>query len=296
MSASFGLAPGAVATRSSELPAPRGVSRRPDFWMLTGLAILALFVAIGIAAPLLAPHNPATQNLVFILKPPSIAHPFGTDYLGRDLLSRLIWGTRISLVTLGLVVGLSSAIGATVGLVAGVSRGWLDELLMRLTDLFLMVPSFVLALALAGIRGPGLESILLALVISGWPAHARLVRSVVVTNRAQPYVDAAVELGASRRHIVLRHLAPAAVGPMLVLTSLEAGHTLMQVAALSFLGVGIQPPNPEWGTMLADAQRYFLIAPHLIVFPGLAILVVTLGLNLLAERYASRLSRRLRNL
>lgn len=272
------------AARAEQRPRPRALS-------LAGVAMLAVLAGLALGAPLLAPHDPIAQDLANVLAPPSLGHPFGTDYLGRDILSRLIWGARMSLGTVAVATGASVALGVAIGLIAGASRAWLDELTMRTADLFLMVPSLVLALALAGVRGPGIENVLIALVAGGWPAHARQVRSVVLTVRAQPYVEAAVALGASRPRLLLRHLAPAAVGPTLVLASLEAGHALLHVAALSFLGAGIQPPSPEWGTMLADAQQYYLLAPHLILFPGLAVLLATLSFNLLAEQFAGRFSR-----
>ncbi|MEZ4705700.1 MAG: ABC transporter permease subunit [Caldilineaceae bacterium] len=262
-------------------PQRRGRLRYP--WLLVGgLALLGILMA-ALCAPLLAPYDPAAQDLHVGMTTPTLAHPLGTDHLGRDQLSRLLWAGRSSLtVVLGVLV-CSLLLGASIGLVSGYVGGVTDELLMRLVDLFLALPSFLLALALIGALGPGLDTLMLALVITWWPAYARLVRSQTLTLRSADYLLAAEAIGAGHGQILRRHLVPALIGPVVVQLSLDVGHLILTIAAFGFLGLGIQPPAPEWGVMLVDARPFMQIAPHLVLAPGLAIFCAVLSANLVAD-------------
>lgn len=261
---------------------PRRAGLRYPWLVVGGLALLGLLLT-ALCAPLLAPYDPAAQDLNVGLTTPTLAHPLGTDQLGRDLLSRLLWAGRSSLTVVVGVLACSLLLGASIGLVAGYGGGLTDELLMRLVDLFLALPGFLLALALVGALGPGLATLLLALTITWWPTYARLVRSQTLTLRSADYLLAAQAIGAKHGQIMRRHLWPALIGPVVVQLSLDAGHLFLTIAALGFLGLGIQPPAPEWGVMLVDARPFMQIAPHLVLAPGLAIFSTVLSANLVAD-------------
>ncbi|MGH9300283.1 MAG: dipeptide ABC transporter ATP-binding protein [Acidimicrobiales bacterium] len=217
------------------------------------------------------------------LKGPSLAFPFGTDNLGRDIFSRVIDGTRIS-VSLALVTGVSIAsIGVVVGAIAGYVGSWLDAFLMRVVDVLLAFPTLILSLAIAGTLGAGYGTLLVALISTWWPTYARLVRAGVLAERERQYVDAIRGLGARPRRLVVRHILPNVLPPVLVLLSFDLGAIILAIAALGYLGVGVPPPAPEWGTMISDAQTYVFSAPHMIIFPGLAVAVAVIGFNLFGE-------------
>lgn len=235
------------------------------------------------AAPLIAGHDPAHQQLQDALAGPTAEHPLGTDHLGRDVLSRLLHGARATLLSAVAVLGLSLLVGVTVGLVAGSCSGWLDALLMRTTDLLLAFPSLLLAVAVVGTLGPGLPQLVLALAAVGWAGFARTVRGLVLVCREQDHVLAARALGASRRHVLRRHILPGTIGPVLVFASLELGNIILSIAGLSFLGLGVQPPTAEWGAMLRAAQPHLQTDPQLIFWPSLAIVLVVLCANVVAE-------------
>ena len=270
-----------AAARSAPIQ-PRRASVRYPWLVVGGLALMGL-VLVALCAPLLAPYDPAAQDLNVGLTMPTLAHPLGTDQLGRDLLSRLLWAGRSSLTVVFGVLACSLLLGASIGLVAGYVGGLTDELLMRVVDLFLARPGFLLALALVGALGPGLDTLLLALTITWWPTYARLVRSQTLTLRSADYLLAAQAIGAGHGQIMRRHLWPALIGPVVVQLSLDAGHLILTIAALGFLGLGIQPPAPEWGVMLVDARPFMQIAPHLVLAPGLAIFSTVLSANLVAD-------------
>ena len=270
-----------AAARSAPIQ-PRRASVRYPWLVVGGLALMGL-VLVALCAPLLAPYDPAAQDLNVGLTMPTLAHPLGTDQLGRDLLSRLLWAGRSSLTVVFGVLACSLLLGASIGLVAGYVGGLTDELLMRVVDLFLALPGFLLALALVGALGPGLATLLLALTITWWPTYARLVRSQTLTLRSADYLLAAQAIGAGHGQIMRRHLWPALIGPVVVQLSLDAGHLILTIAALGFLGLGIQPPAPEWGVMLVDARPFMQIAPHLVLAPGLAIFSTVLSANLVAD-------------
>ena len=263
------------------LPAVRRFRRNP--LALLGLALILALVLTAALAPLLAPVSPDAQNLRMRLEPPSLTHPFGTDEFGRSVLSRTIYGARVSLFT-GLVpVALAATVGTLVGLAAGFYRGRVDTVLMRLMDVLLAFPSLLLALAVVGALGPGLVNAVLAVAIVGIPQYARIVRSVVLSAREEDFVQAARALGAGDTRLLLRHILPTAVGPLAVQATLGIGFAILSMAGLSFLGLGVQPPTPDWGEMLARGRRYLPEATWLLAFPGVAISLTVLAFNLLGD-------------
>jgi peptide/nickel transport system permease protein len=248
-----------------------------------GLSVIGLLLAAALLGPAVAPHPPSRQQLDEGLRRPSWEHPLGQDRLGRDQLSRLLVGARLSLLVGVAVVGVSLLVGLLVGGLAGLAGGWVDELLMRLTDVMLAFPGLLLAVALTAVLGPGLDHVILALCLMGWVGYARLVRGQLLALREQDYVAAARAIGAGWPRLLGCHLLPNLVAPLLVEASFGMAHAITAEAGLSFLGLGVQPPAPSWGAMLAEGRTYGLLAPHLTLVPGLAIMIVVLGLNLLGD-------------
>jgi peptide/nickel transport system permease protein len=256
-------------------------------WGLTLAAFpLAVFVLLGLIGPWIAPADPFATDLAASLSEPSADHLLGTDQLGRDQLSRLLHGARTSLGVAALVLAITVVTGMVVGTVAGYAGGLVDRLAVRLIDFSLALPALVIALAVIGIRGPGVANLVLALALTGWAPYARVARARVVSARRSTHVDALRVLGARRSRILRRHLAPVALGPVLVYASTDVGMVVLSVATLSFLGVGITPPQAEWGQMLVDARPFLDSAWWLALPPGLAITAVVLSSNLLGERLA----------
>lgn len=248
-----------------------------------GLVLAVVLVLAAVLAPWLAPYPPDAQDLRSRLRPPSPEHWFGTDEFGRDVLSRVLFGARISLLT-GLVpVATGLVIGTAIGLLAGFYRGWLDDVLMRAMDVLLAFPSLLLALAVVGTLGPGLVNAVIAVAIVSVPGYARLARSVVIAAREEEYVHAARALGAKDPRLLLRHVLPATVGPLTVQATLGIGFAILSMAGLSFLGLGVQPPTPSWGGILAEGREFLRTAPFMTNFAGLAILVTVVGFNLLGD-------------
>jgi peptide/nickel transport system permease protein len=258
------------------------------------LVIIVVLVVAAVLAPLLAPYNPYAVALDVRLEAPNRAHLLGTDELGRDILSRLLYGARVSLWVGIVTVALSGLIGVTGGLVAGYLGGYWDALIMRLVDVFLAFPVIVLAIAIVAVRGPGLTNVLIALALVYWTTYARVARSIVLTLREEEYTWAARTLGASSARIMVRHLLPNAVAPLIVLASLGMGNAIVAEAALSFLGLGIQPPEASWGSMLNVGMGFLRDASFLSTTPGLAIFVTVLGFNLLGDGVRDALDPRLR--
>lgn len=248
-----------------------------------GIAVMVVVVLLCLAAPLVATHDPAAVDLRTGLQPPSAIHWLGSDQLGRDVWSRVVWAGRASLLVTGIVLLLSLLLGLGVGLVSGYGGGWIDDLAMRVTDFFYALPQLILALALIGAVGPSLLTLIVALAIGGWVTYARLARSLVLSLRQRDFVCAAQATGATHWRILTRHLLPGTLGPVAVQLSLDAGATMLAIAALSFLGLGLQPPTPEWGAMLVEARPYLDRAPHLVLPPGVAIFLVVFGCNALGE-------------
>jgi nickel transport system permease protein len=246
--------------------------------------LLTLILAILCTlAPVLAPYPPDVPDLEMGLSPPSFQHWLGTDALGRDLLSRLLWAGQVSLAIAAIVLLLSLIIGGSVGMIAGYYGGWVDEICMRLVDLFLSIPTYILALALIGTLGVGLQNLVLALAFSWWSAYARLVRSQVLAMKHSGFVIAAEAMGGSAWFVLRRHYLPSLVGVLVVQLSLDVGAVILAIAGLSFIGLGVQPPTPEWGTMLVDARPFMQSAPRLVLVPGAAVLITVLGFNALGE-------------
>jgi peptide/nickel transport system permease protein len=261
---------------------------------VAGLVVVAVLVFSALFAPWLAPYDPYRVNLDNRLQPPDAAHLLGTDELGRDILSRLLYGARVSLWVGIVTVAASALIGVTGGLVAGYLGGYWDAVIMRVVDVFLAFPVILLAIAIVAVRGPGLNNVLIALALVYWTAYARVARSVVLTLREEEYMWAARTLGASPPRIMVRHLLPNAVAPLVVLASLGMGTAILAEAALSFLGLGIQPPEASWGSMLNSGMQFLRDASFMTTLPGLAIFVTVLGFNLLGDGLRDALDPRLR--
>jgi glutathione transport system permease protein len=259
-----------------------------------GAAVLLVFIALGVGAPLIAPYEPAEQDYHHVLEGLSLAHPFGTDNFGRDIFSRVLYGARISL-TVGLLgVALGLLCGTAVGLPAGHWGGWLDDLAMRLLDLLLAFPQLLLAIMVITVLGVGDTNVIVAIGIFSLPVFARVVRGQILSLKQLDFVLAAQAIGAGDGRILLWHLLPNALAAIVVLASLRLGTAILTVATLSFLGLGIRPPAPEWGTMLSDGRQFLQVAPHVAIFPGLAIVLSVLAVNLLGDGLRDALDPRLR--
>ncbi len=248
-----------------------------------GVLIVTVVVLAAIAGPWLVQFDPSAQELALRLEGPSTLHWFGLDELGRDILSRVLSGARVSLVVGLVVVSVSAFIGAAVGSMAGYYGGVVDEAVSRFIDILLAFPGLLLAIALVAVLGPSLTNVVLALSSIGWVGYARVVRAQVLQAREFEYVAAARAIGAATPRILIRHILPAAFPALTVQAALGMGGAILSEAALSFLGLGVQPPTPSWGAMINYGRVHVLDAPHLTVFPGLAIAVVVLGLNLLGD-------------
>lgn len=289
--------PGGFAERT-----PRSLFR--DAWQRlfrswngrVGLLIISITLLIGVLAPLVSPYDPTVDsNLAEARFAPSVDHPFGTDRLGRDVFRRVIHGTRISL-TIGFVVVLfTSVTGTVLGLIAGYFGKALDTVIMRIMDILLAFPSILLAIAIVAVRGPGVINTILAVAIVGVPGYARVVRSMVLSLRERDYVDAARMIGVSNSRIMFFHILPNSLSPIIVQMTLGVGGAILFAAALGFLGLGVQPPAPEWGAMISDGIPFLRQSPHLVFFPGMAIMLTVLGFNLLGDGLRDALDPQLRD-
>ena len=260
--------------------AVRRFSRDPG--AVIGFVIVLLLMLLAALAPLVA-GDPLAQNLSDRLLPPSSAHLFGTDQLGRDIFDRVLWGSRISLAIGFLVVALSLALGTAVGLLAGVLGGFWDNLLMRVTDIFLAFPALILAMAISAALGPSLTNVMIAVAAVSWPNYARLTRAQVLGIRGLEFVAAARSLGASGGRIAWRHLLPNSLSPLLVQASFDVGGAILTAAGLGFIGFGAQPPTPEWGAMVSETRNFIAEAPWASTAPALAILLTVMAFNLLGD-------------
>jgi dipeptide transport system permease protein len=286
----------------------RRVSRFGEFWFyfsqnrgaVLGLAVLGLVALIALLAPFIAPHDPTVQYRDALLRPPawdpggSPEFLFGTDAVGRDMLSRLMHGARFSLVIGAFVVTLSLIGGITLGLLAGYFRGWVDVVIMRVMDLILAFPSLLLALVLVAILGPGLVNAMLAIAVVLQPHFARLVRAAVMAEKSREYVTSAKLAGAGHFRLMLVTILPNCVAPLIVQATLSFSNAILEAAALGFLGLGAQPPTPEWGTMLATAREFIQRAPWVVTLPGVCILITVLAINLVGDGLRDALDPRLR--
>ncbi len=259
-----------------------------------GLAIAVVFLALTVFAPLVAPFDPYEQDLSSALSPPSALHWFGADQYGRDTLSRVIYGTRTALLAIVMADGLALLLGGSLGLVAGYVGGGVDALIMRVVDVLLAFPYLLLALIIVAVLGPSLTNSVIAIGIIYTPQYARLMRGQVLTVQAADFVVAARSIGAGRMRVMLRHVLPNSFTPVLVLATLQSGAVVVETAGLSFLGLGAQPPSPDWGALLADGHGYFLTAWWIATFPGLAIFLVVVGFNLLGDALRDQYDPRLR--
>lgn len=248
--------------------------------------VIGLFVALGTFATWLAPQDPGAQNLLVAGQGPSAAHWLGTDHLGRDTFSRLIIAANTSLVSVGSVLIIAMTIGILMGTLAGYHRGWVDDLLMRVVDVGLSIPSLIISLAVIGIAGPGYWTMVLALALAWWPMSGRISRAVAVSIMSKPHIEALRVLGASPWRIYFGHLLPGTIGSVMVYATADAGTAALAVATLSFLGLGIQPPTPEWGQMLVDALPYLESDARQVILPGLALTAAVIGFNTLGESIA----------
>ncbi|HXV48739.1 MAG TPA: ABC transporter permease [Candidatus Binatia bacterium] len=262
------------------------------FCLYLGSGILLFLIIATLIAPLIAPHHPLRQDLDRDLIVYSADHPFGTDKLGRDILSRILHGGRVSLLVGISTVALSLAIGFTAGAMSGFFGGWLDQLLMRLVDTLLAFPGILLAIAFTAVIGPGIDHVVIALCLIGWTSYARLVRGEILALREREFVQAARALGCEPRRIILGHLLPNLLPPLLIQATFGLAAAIVAEGSLSFLGLGVEPPTPSWGSMLNDGRQFLLVAPHLTTYPGLAIMVTVVALNLVGDALQDRLNAR----
>ncbi len=276
---------------TADSPWQAGLQRAWRIWLrfatnplgLVGLAVVVLLLLTALFAPWLATHHPHEQTLAMALRPPSADHWLGTDELGRDIWSRIVWGSRISLTIIAIVCVIVGPIGLAIGCVAGYARGWVDTVLMRVTDLFLAFPSLILALAFVAALGPSLENAIVAIALTNWPPIARLARAETLSLRSSDYIAAVRLMGASPVRIVLRHIVPLCLPSVIVRLSLNMATVILTAAGLGFLGLGAQPPTPEWGAMVSTGRKFMLDSWWVVTFPGLAILVVSVAFNLVGD-------------
>jgi peptide/nickel transport system permease protein len=269
---------------------PRGAALRRGLranpLLVVGAVASACIVVVALLAPLLAPFpgDAGTATHPFaVLHPPSAQHWFGTDNVGRDVLSRVLYGARISPLIALIVLLIAGAIGIPLGLAAGYFGGWIDEVIMRVTDIFLAFPPLLLALAFAAVLPATLTTVIVAIAISWWPWYVRLIRGQAASVTGRPYVEACRALGIPRRRIILRHILPNSITPLIVQMSLDVGGVILTASALSFLGLGPQDPIPDWGLMVSEGQAYFTTAWWAVTFPGIAILLTAFAFNLLGD-------------
>ena len=263
-----------------------------QFWnpsLLLGLAIVGLFAAMAIFPGLFSSQDPAGLRLENRLSAPSAANWFGTDGVGVDVYSRVVYGARTTLATIVIVLGIAILVGVSIGSVSGYLGGWIDGLLMRVADVFLAFPPLILALATNAVLGRGLQQTMFAVAFLWWPAYARLVRSQILAVRKLEFVESARAIGANEFRIVGRHVLPNVLDPVIVRASLDAGFVALTAASLSFLGLGAQPPTPEWGRMVAEGQTFLLDQWWVATFPGIALFVLVIGFNLIGESLSGRM-------
>ncbi len=255
-----------------------------QFNLFAGLTIIAILILVALLAPWLAPHDPVTfADLNNATLPPGSGFLLGTDEQGRDVLSRILYGARVSLMV-GLVVqSMNTLVGVTLGVTAGYFGGWWDEFVQGLTNLMLAIPTIVFALALMTLLGPGLVSLFIALGLTDWSYSCRISRAQVLSQKSQNYVQAAETLGFGKTHLMFREILPNAAGPLVVVATMGIGSAILAEAALSFIGLGVVPPEPSWGGMLARAREQLMVAPWIAIYPGIALFVTVLGFNMLGD-------------
>jgi peptide/nickel transport system permease protein len=262
--------------------------------LFAGAAVLLLFASAALFAPVLSPYNPLSQNLDQDLITHSAQHLLGTDKLGRDILSRIIFGARISLLVGASTVALSLLIGVGVGAISGYAGGFVDLLLMRLIDILMAFPGILLAIAFSAVLGPGLDHVIVALALIGWTNYARLVRGEILSLRERDFVHAARALGCRPTRVIVLHLLPNLLPPLLIQATFGVAAAIVAEGSLSFLGLGVAPPTASWGSMLNEGRQFLLVAPHLTTYPGIALVLTVLALNLVGDALQDRLERRIR--
>ncbi|HMS93917.1 MAG TPA: ABC transporter permease [Tabrizicola sp.] len=280
---------------SDPTPASRRQARLGQAWLawqrirrnrlaMAGLGIVAILLLVAAFAPLIAPHDPLTQDLTRRLLPPGTpGNLLGTDDFGRDILSRIIYGARITLYIIALVAVTAPVLGLLIGTVAGYFGGWIDAVLMRLTDIFLAFPRLILALALVAVLGPGIENAVLAIALTAWPPYARVARAETLTVRSSDYIAAIRLQGASSARIIAGHVVPMCLPSVIIRVTLDMAGVILIAAGLGFLGLGVLPPTPEWGLMISSGRKYLFEQWWVATMPGLAIFIVSLGFNLLGD-------------
>ncbi len=282
-----------VNKRQSQFKATWKRMARNKFAMF-GLAIILILIICAIFADVIAPYGYADQDLKRRFLPPSLEHPFGTDNFGRDVFSRVIYGTRISLQVGFVAVGIASIVGGLLGALAGYYGKLIDNAIMRVIDVMLAIPSILLAIAIAASFGSGLTNVMIAVGISSIPTYARIVRASVLSVREQEFVEAARATGASDLRIIFSHILPNAMSPVIVQATLGVASAILSAAGLSFIGLGIQPPIPEWGAMLSAGRAYLREYPHMVMFPGVTIMLTIFALNLFGDGLRDALDPRLK--
>jgi glutathione transport system permease protein len=255
--------------------------------------IIVVVILAALLAPLIAPYDPTIPDYASVLAGPSLSHPAGTDVFGRDILSRIIWGARVSLSVGFVSVFLGGLVGVALGLASGFLGGWADSLAMRFCDVLLAFPGILLAIAVVAVIGPGISNVIYAIAVFSMPVFARLTRGSTLALKQAVYVQAARSIGVSKLVLVLRHILPGTLPGVIVYLSLRVGTSILTAAALSFIGLGAQPPSPEWGAMLSDGRSYLGVADHLTLFPGIAIFVTVLAFNLLGDGLRDALDQKL---
>lgn len=248
-----------------------------------GLILLVFMLALCLSAPLLTDYDPQKQDLSNALLKPNSAHLLGTDYLGRDIMTRMLYGGRLTLTIGFLAVGMGLSVGVVIGAISGYFGGWFDMLVQRLTDILLAFPSFLLALTLVALLGIGVKNVIISVGVLAIPSFIRLVRGSVLSKREMLYVDAAKCLGANDLHIIFKHILPNSFAPVIINASLNLGYAITTAAGLGFLGLGVPPSTPEWGMMMGEAKNYIFSYPHLLIYPGVAIFLTIISLNLIGD-------------
>ena len=262
---------------------------------MVGMCMLLLMIFSAIFASVISPYDPLQQDIINRLQPPSAAHFFGTDELGRDIFSRILYGSRISL-TVGLIaVSISSVVGCALGAIAGYYGGVLDNVIMRCTDVLMAIPSILLNISIVAALGTGLQNVMIAIGISSVPAYCRIMRASLLSLKDQEFVDASRAAGASDPYIILNHILPNSLAPLIVQATLKIGGAILSCASMSFIGLGIVPPTPEWGAMLSTGRDFLRDAPHLPAFPGMAIMFAVFAMNLMGDGLRDALDPKLKN-
>ncbi|MBE0524689.1 MAG: ABC transporter permease [Methanosarcinales archaeon] len=267
---------------------------KKDKMAVIGMMIILILTFIAIFAPYLSLYNPMEVNMENRLLSPSEKNPMGTDQLGRDLLSRIVYGTRVSIAAATMATLMIMIFGVMIGAIAGYFGGIIDQAIMRIVDVLLAFPNLILTIAIAGMLGPSLINLIIAMTATGWVGYSRIVRGSVLSVKEKEFVEAARAMGCSNSYIIVRHVIPNIISPVIVIATIGMGNTILSITGLSFLGLGAQPPTPEWGAMLSESKSFMTTAPHLMIFPGLMIMIVVLAFNFLGDGLRDALDPRLK--